>query len=57
MSCLPLSSDPRRHLPTVIKPKDLATADSVASPRDKALVLGVGRSIVNVSSVALGKIA
>ncbi|KAG0527954.1 hypothetical protein BDA96_06G277800 [Sorghum bicolor] len=46
------AKDPRRRLPTVIEPKDPATSDSVASPRDKALVRGVGRSIVSVSSIA-----
>ncbi|OQU82513.1 hypothetical protein SORBI_3006G254200 [Sorghum bicolor] len=48
------AKDPRRRLPTVIEPKDPATSDSVASPRDKALVRGVGRSIVSVSSIAPG---
>lgn len=53
----PLCPDPRRTLPTLISPKDPGTADSVASPRDRALVREAGRSIVYISSVAPGKIA
>ncbi|CAN6269622.1 unnamed protein product [Urochloa humidicola] len=45
------AKDPRRNLPTVIKPKDPYTADSVASSRDKALVRDAACSIVNVSSI------
>ncbi|CAL5014331.1 unnamed protein product [Urochloa decumbens] len=45
------AKDPRRNLPTVVKPKDPYTADSVASSRDKALVRNAARSIVNVSSI------
>ncbi|KAF8769167.1 hypothetical protein HU200_006667 [Digitaria exilis] len=44
-------------LPTVVKPKDPETAESVASSRDKALVRGAARSVVSVFSTALGKIA
>ncbi|TVU13463.1 hypothetical protein EJB05_40521, partial [Eragrostis curvula] len=46
------AKDPRRHLPTVIKPEDEQTAEFVSSPSDKALVRSVARSVVNVCSVA-----
>lgn len=46
------AKDPRRSLPTVVKPKDPHTTDSVESPHEKALVRNVARSVVSVSSFA-----
>lgn len=51
-----LSIDPRRNLPTVVKPKDPYTAESVSSPREKALIREAARSVVSVSAIAHGKI-
>nr|CAB3488569.1 unnamed protein product [Digitaria exilis] len=57
LCCIFCSIDPRRDLPTVVKPKDPETAESVASSRDKALVRGAARSVVSVFSTALdGKV-
>ncbi|CAL5070608.1 unnamed protein product [Urochloa decumbens] len=46
------AKDPRRKLPTVVKPKDAYTAESVSSPGDKALVRDAARSVVRVSVIA-----
>ncbi|CAO2036927.1 unnamed protein product [Urochloa humidicola] len=46
------AKDPREDLPTVVKPKDSITAESVSSPGDKALVRDAARSVVSVSAVA-----
>ncbi|CAN6269656.1 unnamed protein product [Urochloa humidicola] len=51
-----VQADPREDLPTVVKPKDSITAESVSSPGDKALVRDAARSVVSVSAVAHGKI-
>ena len=51
------AKDPRRSLPTAVKPKDPGTADSLESPHDKALVRAAARSVVSVYSYALdGKV-
>ncbi|KAK8456459.1 hypothetical protein SEVIR_3G025475v4 [Setaria viridis] len=46
------AKDPRRNLPTVVKPKDPYTAESVSSPREKALIREAARSVVSVSAIA-----
>lgn len=44
------AKDPRLKLPTRRKPKDPGTTDAVLSSREKVVVRGVARSIVNISS-------
>lgn len=51
------SLDPRLKLPTRRKPKDPGTTDAVLSSREKVVVRGVARSIVNISSSTHGKIS
>jgi S1-C subfamily serine protease len=46
------AKDPRTNLPTVVKPKDPYTAESVSSPREKALIQDAARSVVSVSAIA-----
>ncbi|CAO1943696.1 unnamed protein product [Urochloa humidicola] len=45
-----LAKDPRLKLPTRRKPKDQGTTNAVLSSREKVVVRGVARSIVNISS-------
>ncbi|CAL5029492.1 unnamed protein product [Urochloa decumbens] len=40
--------DPRRNLPTVMRPPDLCTARSVLSSRDKAVIRDVARSTLHI---------
>lgn len=42
------NTDPRRGLPTVMGPPDLATATDVTSSSDQAVALEMARSIVNI---------
>ncbi|CAL5024913.1 unnamed protein product [Urochloa decumbens] len=48
--CEIAAKDPRLELPTQREPKDPGTTDAVLTSREKVVVRGVARSIVNISS-------